>query len=63
MIKDWKMESSRESSRISIDNATRMLEGSKLTLEEIATYSGLSIDQVRELKEKGERKKKEEKII
>lgn len=35
-----------------LDNATRMLEGSNLTLEEIATYSGLSIDQVRELKEK-----------
>lgn len=35
-----------------LDNATRMLEGSKLTLEEIATYSGLSIDQMRELKEK-----------
>lgn len=33
-----------------IDSAKRMIEANKLTSEEIATYSGLTLEQVRELK-------------
>lgn len=33
-----------------IDSAKRMIEGGDLPLEKIATYSGLTLEQVRELK-------------
>ena len=35
-----------------IENAKKMIAGGKLTLEEIAEYSGLSLEKVRELADK-----------
>ena len=38
--------------RRAIENAKKMIAGGKLTLEEMAEYSGLSLEKVRELADK-----------
>ena len=46
MMEDMRNEKARE---VRVDNALRMIKDGELSLEKIALYSGLTIDEVKEL--------------